>query len=123
MKIEDMKYERLDRYLVAFAMLSVVAWRVEHLKTAARANPESPCSVYYQRHEWMAIVAFVTRQPADPTCPPTVGEFVCMVAQLGGYINKKSQGPPGSKTLWRGMAQFETIVQAYKIFAPMTCGV
>jgi len=40
-----------------------------------------------------------------------------------GYINKKSQGPPGSKTLWRGMAQFETIVDAYRIFLPMTCGV
>lgn len=123
MKIEDLKYERLDRYLVAFAMLSVVAWRIEYLKTAARAKPESPCSTYYEPHQWMAIVAFVTRQPADPSCPPTLSEFVSLVAQLGGYINKKSQGPPGSKTLWRGMAQFETIVEAYTIFAPMTCGV
>ena len=123
MKIEDLKYEQLDRYLVAFAMLSVVAWRIECLKTAARAKPESPCSTYYEPHQWMAIVAFVTRQPADPTCPPKLNEFVRLVAQLGGYINKKSQGPPGSKTLWRGMARFETIVEAYKIFIPMTCGV
>lgn len=123
MKIEDLKYERLDRYLVAFAMLSVVAWRIEHLKTAARAKPASPCSDYYQPHEWMAIVIFVTRKPAEPSQPPTLSEFVCLVAQLGGYINKKSQGPPGSKTLWRGMAQFETIVEAYGIFGPMTCGV
>ena len=123
LKIEDMKYKTLDRYLVAFAMLSVVAWRVEHLKTAARATPESPCSDYYEPHEWQAIVAFVTRKPADPLRPPTMQEFICTIAKLGGYINKRSQGPPGSKTLWRGMAQFETIVQAYQIFAPKTCGV
>lgn len=123
LKIEDLKYERLDRYLVAFAMLSVVAWRIEHLKTAARAKPEVPCSEYYQSDAWMAVVTFVTRQPADPANPPTMREFVYLVAQLGGYINKKSQGPPGSKTLWRGMAQFETIVEAYRIFTPMTCGV
>jgi len=123
LKIEDMKYETLDRYLVAFAMLSVVAWRIEHLKTAARATPESPCSNYYEPHEWHAIVAFVTRQPAAPSCPPTMQEFIGLIAQLGGYINKRSQGPPGSTTLWRGMSQFETIVQAYRIFNTKTCGV
>ena len=104
-------------------MLSVVAWRIEYLKTAARAKPDTRCSDYYQLPEWMAIVAFVTRKQPDPSCSPTMGDFVIMIAQLGGYINKKSQGPPGSKTLWRGMAQFETIVDAYKIFGPMTCGV
>ena len=118
-----MKYETLDRYLVAFAMLSVVAWRVEHLKTAARAMPESPCSDCYEPHEWQAIVAFVTRKPADPSRPPTMQEFICLIAKLGGYINKRSQGPPGSRTLWRGMSQVETIVQAYLIFVPKTCGV
>lgn len=123
LKIEDLKYKTLDRYLVAFAMLSVVAWRVEHLKTAARATPESPCSDYYELHEWQAIMAFVTRKPADPSRPPTMKEFICSIATLGGYINKPSQGPPGAKTLWRGMSQFETIVQAYQIFVPKSCGV
>jgi len=123
LKIEDLKYETLSRYLVAFSMLAVVAWRVEHLKMAARAKPDSPCSDYYSEQEWMAIVTFVTRKPADSAMPPTLSKFVCMVAQLGGYINKKSQGPPGSKTLWRGMAQFETIVDAYRIFRPVTYGV
>ena len=123
LKIEDLKYQKLGRYLVAFSMLSVVAWRVEHLKTAARATPDSPCSKYYEPHEWQAIVAFSTREAADPLHPPSMQEFVNLVAQLGGYINKRSQGPPGSRTLWRGMSQFETIVQAYQIFAPMTCGV
>lgn len=123
LKIEDLKYETLNRYLVIFAMLTVVAWRVEHLKTAARATPEAPCSDYYESNQWQAIVMFVTRQRVDPSHPPSMQEFVYMVAQLGGYINKRSQGPPGSRTLWRGMSQFETIVQAYQIFNQMTCGV
>jgi hypothetical protein len=123
LRIEDLKYRFLDRYLVAFAMLAVVAWRIEHLKTAARARPDAPCSDYYQRDEWMAIVTFVTRQPADPAKVPTMQEFVLLVAQLGGYIKTRSQGPPGSKTIWRGMAQFATIVEAYRIFAQKTYGV
>ncbi|MCY2997357.1 MAG: hypothetical protein NT168_04540 [Planctomycetota bacterium] len=34
-----MKYETLDRYLVAFSILSVVAWRIEYLKGATRSDP------------------------------------------------------------------------------------
>lgn len=123
MKIEDMKYETLDRYQVAFAMLVVVGWRVEYLKGAARHNSGSSCETYFRQDEWIAIVMFITRKRPDPHTPPPTGEFLKMIAQLGGYINKKSQGPPGSITIWRGMSQFETITQAYRVFNPDTCGV
>lgn len=123
LKIEDMKYETLDRYCVAFSMLAVVAWRVEYLKGAARSEPNSSCEKYFKQCEWMAIKIFLTRKTVNPTKPPTLGEFMKMIAELGGYINKKSQGPPGSKTIWRGMSRFETIVEAFAAFNQMTCGV
>jgi len=123
LRIEDLKYETLERYLIAFAMLSVVAWRVEYLKTAARTDPESSCEKYFTEAEWVAVTTFVTRPPVDRSAPPTMGEFLVRIAQLGGYINKKSQGPPGSRTIWRGMRQFETIVQAFTVFSQTTCGV
>jgi hypothetical protein len=122
LKIEDMKYRHLDRYLKAFAVLSVVGWRVEYLKGATRADPQSSCEKYFPPHEWMAIVSFVNRQPADPKHPPTTREFMFLIAQLGGYINKKSQGDPGSRTIWRGMSRFDIIVEAYAAFGPKTCG-
>jgi hypothetical protein len=123
LKIEDMKYETLDRYLVAFSMLTVVAWRVEYLKGATRSDPESSCEKYFTPGEWMAIMIFLIRRPVDPTKAPTMKAFMTSIAQLGGYINKKSQGPPGSRTIWRGMSRFETIVEAYAAFNQMTCGV
>lgn len=122
LKIEDMKYETLERYLIAFSMLTVVAWRVEYLKGATRSDPESSCEKYFAPNEWIAITAFL-RRPVDRTQPPTTQEFMYSIAQLGGYINKKSQGDPGSKTIWRGMARFDTIVEAFAVFNQMTCGV
>ena len=47
MKIEDLKYETLERYVVAFSMLTVVAWRVEYLKGATRSDPDSSCEKYF----------------------------------------------------------------------------
>lgn len=122
LKIEDMKYRTLERYLKAFAMLAVVAWRVEYLKTAARIEPDAPCSKYFSEKHWVPIVIFQTHTPPDKDQPPTLQEFMKMIATLGGYINKKSQGPPGSKTIWRGMSRFETIVQAFQAYS-QTCGV
>ena len=122
MKIEDLKYETLDRYLVAFAMLCVVAWRVEYLKGANRGDPQSPCTKYFTDEEWMAVMTFLRRGPVDPRHPPTTHEFMVAIACLGGYIDKKSQGPPGSQTIWRGMSRFETIVQAFAIFNRIRCG-
>lgn len=121
LKIEDMKYETLERYVVAFSMLTVVAWRVEYLKGATRSDPEGNCEKYFTSGEWMAIMAFL-RRPVDRTNPPTMRAFMISIAQLGGYINKKSQGDPGSKTIWRGMARFDTIVEAFAVFNQMTCG-
>ena len=123
LKIEDMKYKTLPRYLNAFAMLAVVAWRVEYLKKAARMDPDAPCSKYFTDQQWIPIVMFQTQKPADKNNPPTMAQFIKTMAMLGGYINKKSQGPPGSKTIWRGMARFQTIVQAFAAFNQMTCGV
>ena len=123
LKIEDMKYQTLPRYWNAFAMLLVVAWRVEYLKKAARTDPDAPCSKYFPAEQWKAIMMFQTEKPVNENQPPTIQEFMKTIAMLGGYINKKSQGPPGSKTIWRGMSRFETIVQAFETFTRMTCGV
>ena len=123
LKIEDMKYKTLPRYLNAFAMLAVVAWRVEYLKKAARVDPHAPCSKYFTDEQWVPIMMFQKRKPIDKSEPPTMAQFIKTMAMLGGYINKRSQGPPGSKTIWRGMARFETIVQAFAAFRQLNCGV
>jgi len=65
LKMEDMKYETLDRYLRAFSMLTVVAWRVEYLKGATRHDSSSPCTAYFTETEWVAIMGFLTRRPVD----------------------------------------------------------
>lgn len=122
LKIEDMKYETLDRYLIMFSMLSIVGWRIEYLKQATRTDPDSSCEKYFPPNEWMAILAYL-RRPCEPKSPPTVRTFMLMIAQLGGYVNKKSQGEPGSKTIWRGMARYDTIVAAFAAFNEMRCGV
>ena len=123
LKVENMKYETLERYLIAFSMLSVVAWHVEYLTGACRSDPEASCEKYFSPEQWIAIMTFLRREAVDPNQAPSMREFMFSIAKLGGYIDKKSQGPPGSKTVWRGMSRFAIIVEAYSAFNQSRCGV
>jgi hypothetical protein len=116
--IEKLKYETLERYLTAAALLFIVAWRVEHIKEAARIDGAACCEKYFEACEWKPVFMVSKKTKQLPAQPPTMAEFTLMLAQLGGYQNKKSQGPPGSTTIWRGLRKLEAYRDAYLAFGP-----
>jgi len=124
LKIEKLKYETLDRYLTALSMLMIVGWRVEYLKGAARHNPNASCEEYFPREEWQPAYLVHTDGGDLPSEPITISEFMLMIAELGGWQRKKSQGPPGSTTIWRGLRRMEAYADAFQAFnkAKMRCG-
>ncbi len=114
--IEKLKYETIDRYLTAISLRMIVAWRVEQLKGAARLDGDAPCDKYFDADEWTPTYMVVHQTQELPSIPPTVSAFMLMIAKLGGYLDKKGQGPPGSKTIWRGLRRMEAYSDAYNAF-------
>lgn len=124
LKIEKLKYETLDRYLTALSMLMIVGWRVEYLKGAARHDPDASCEKYFSPAEWQPAY-LVHHDGRDlPSEPITISEFMLMIAEIGGWQRKKSQGPPGSTTIWRGLRRMEAYADAFQAFqkAKLRCG-
>jgi hypothetical protein len=39
-----------------------------------------------------------------------------MVGGMGGHLGRKSDGPPGTQTLWRGLQRLDTATDMYVIF-------
>ena len=37
------------------------------------------------------------------------------IAKLGGYLNRRCDGPPGFQSLWKGYARFNDMVQIYRL--------
>jgi IS4 transposase len=116
MGIEKLKYETIDRYLTATSLMLVVAWRVEHIKMAARLDGTASCEKYFEASEWKPAYMVAKKSKNLPKQPPTMSEFTTLLAQLGGYLAKKGQGPPGSMTLWRGLRKLEAYRDAYMAF-------
>ncbi|NHZ79192.1 IS4 family transposase, partial [Massilia sp. CCM 8695] len=46
-----------------------------------------------------------------PTQSPRLNEVVRLIAQIGGFLARKSDGEPGVKTIWRGLDQVMTAAQ------------
>ena len=115
-RIEERQFEnakRVERYL---AIDSIVAWRVLLMTMQGRSQPDLSAEVILETTEWQALSCYVHRLPTPPDQPPTLGEAVRWIAELGGYLGRKNDGPPGVTVLWRGLQQLAAIVEMYHVF-------
>ncbi|MCB9109070.1 MAG: IS4 family transposase [Anaerolineales bacterium] len=104
---------RLERFLL---LANVVAWRLLWLTYLGRINPDLPCSVALDPAEWQALYCFIHKTPLVPQQPPSIHQALSWIAQLGGFLGRKSDGSPGVKVLWRGWRRLFDITQAWLIF-------
>lgn len=111
-QIESRQLTGADRIEACLAIDLVVAWRIYHLAKLGRETPEVPCTVYFQDHEWKALMVFTTRRPPPPK-PPTLREAQRAVAQLGGFQGRKGDGDPGTQTLWLGLQRLDDIAEMF----------
>ncbi len=101
--VEQLQLQDSERFMACLAMYMVIAWRILYLMKVARTYPELSCELFLSKTEWQ--IAYVMIKKKRPQKPPTIGEMIRLVAQVGGYLARKSDGPPGMKTLWRGMSR------------------
>lgn len=84
----------------------------------SRTDGTAPCTVCFEDSEWKALYAYSKKTKILPKTPPTLEEAVKMIAEIGGFLGRKSDGDPGPITIWRGLITLATIVMCYKMFNP-----
>jgi hypothetical protein len=114
-QIEQRQLAGADRLEACLAIDLVVAWRIFHLTKLGRETPDVPCTVYFEEHEWKALVAYVTQSPQVPKDPPRLREAVRMIASLGGFLGRKADGEPGTQTLWLGLQRLDDLAAMYLV--------
>jgi hypothetical protein len=116
-KIEQRQFGTAERIEACLAIDLVVAWRIYFLTKMGRETPDVPCSVFFDDHEWKALVAHITQNPVPPSKPPTLREAVRMVATLGGFLGRKGDGEPGTQSVWKGLQHLDDLASMYKFMA------
>jgi len=113
-RMENLQLETAERLLKALATYSIVAWRLMWLTYSARLSPEESCCQVLQPAEWKIL-----RRKFEPKNrsrkPPSLGQAVGWIAQLGGFLARKGDGEPGIKTLWRGIGVLHHLLEGAQL--------
>ena len=115
-RVQALQLGEIERIETALALYLVVAWRIHRLMRLGRSLPELPADLVFETDEWQA--AYVLNKKKPPKTPPSLNAVVRLIAQLGGFLGRKSDGEPGAKTLWLGMRDLAVFVQGLR-FARM----
>ena len=79
--------------------------------------PDLPAEAYFDRDECDVLIARERRdlkRPIDAPAP-TLYEAIRMIAKLGGFIGRKSDGEPGTETLWRGLLRLDGMTEGWRL--------
>lgn len=76
-----------------------------------RTDPTTSCSTFFTDQEWKVLFLHTNKSKTIPKKPPSIGIVVIWIAKLGGYLAQKSDGPPGTITLWRGWKRLTDLTE------------
>ncbi len=93
----------------------IIAWRILFVTMVGRAAPNVACDCVFSQEEWETTYVVLNKKK-PPVEPPTLNEMIIMVASLGGYLNRKSDPPPGIKALWLGLRNMQEHLRAREAF-------
>lgn len=114
-RIERLRNESAHRLKRAIAIYLVIAWRVMLMALLGREEPGLPPEVLFSDLEIEVLTAFAnSRRDLKP--PEGLGDALRLVARLGGYLDRKSDPPPGHQVTWRGYAKLRVMCEAFLLF-------
>jgi hypothetical protein len=116
-RVEGRRFEQVDRFLPCLAVYLIVTWRTLYVCHLSRAFPEISCETLFEPAEWKSASRVVRRQPV-PSRPPSLSAMVRLVAQLGGYVDRKRPDKPGPQTVWLGLQRLHDIALCWQLFGP-----
>ncbi|WP_197386313.1 IS4 family transposase [Ralstonia pseudosolanacearum] len=100
-KVEALQLAQIDRVERALVLYMIVAWRIARLMRLGRTCPDLDAVLFFDADE-IRGAHLLAKKPA-PKGSVTLNQMIRLVASLGGFLGRKSDGEPGAKTIWIGL--------------------
>lgn len=111
--IETLQLKKAQSLMKAVAVYSVAAFTIMQLTYQSRETPDVDCSLLLKKRQWEVLYMLRFKTKKLPTQPPTLKEATKWIAQMGGYLARNSDGPPGLKAVWTG---YELLLQSVALY-------
>ena len=101
--IEKAQQRKFESYKPLIHIYSVIALFIMQLTYVARFNPKMSCEYYFDQNEWKLLYRMANKTTTSPKKPYTIQQAIYYLAIIGNGKRAKSDGPPGVKTVWKGL--------------------
>jgi hypothetical protein len=121
-KIEELQLHQASSLQKAIHVYSIAAMKIMQLVYQSRETPNVSCEVVLTKELWSVLYILIHKTANLPQTPPTLGEAVKWIGRLGGHLGRKSDGPPGLKTVWLGYQRICDAASALSIINNLNLG-
>jgi hypothetical protein len=115
-RIEQRRFEQVERMLPALGLYLIVSWRTMFVCHMGRSAPDLDCETLFEPSEWKAVWMAVHHQD-PPAERPRLNVMVRLIASLGGYV-ARTNTEPGPQTVWIGLQRMYDLAWAWDSFGP-----
>jgi Transposase DNA-binding/Transposase Tn5 dimerisation domain len=119
-RMEDSQLDHGDDLKRLLGFIAPIAVRLMQLRQVVRAAPETPATTAATLDPLMVRLLAAKFKLAVSSL--TVKMFWTLVAQLGGYLGRTSDGPPGWRTLWKGWRHLSEWADGVRLLTPAKSG-
>jgi hypothetical protein len=117
-RVEQRRFEHVERLLPCVAVYLIVAWRTLMVVRLGRSCPQMDCESLFEPSEWKSVWMVIHRKP-PPRRPPRLADLLRLIGQLGGYVNRPGRADmPGPQTTWLGLQRMRDLAWAWDTFGP-----
>jgi hypothetical protein len=113
-KAEESKLRTADRLTDLIAAFCILSWRVFWMTMNNRTMPEESAQMALTQTEIEVLDQLIKdREKAESASPLT--RYLVKRAQLGGYLARVSDPPPGNAVMWRGLRRLTDIQLGFEL--------
>ena len=110
-RLEQTQLKKIHRIENLLGFIAVSSVKLLQLRDIVRHNPEADAKEYVEKEDINIVRAYYKVEEKEMT----VDKFLRYIAQMGGFLNRKSDGNPGWQSIWEGWKFFLGIKEGIRL--------
>ena len=111
-RIEKLRMQQAEALHKAITLYMVTAWRIMLMTLLGRVSSDMEAEVIFTDAELHMMRVYARNYGLSKHTG--LVSAILMVAMMGGYMNRKSDPPPGHTIMWRGYSSLQMRAIAYE---------
>jgi hypothetical protein len=108
-KAKASKLRTAGRLVNLIATFCIMGWRIFWMTMINRSAPDAAPGIALTKLEIKLLDRLVEDKDPQKSGRNTLTDYLTKIAQLGGYLARKKDPPPGNMVMWRGLARLTDI--------------